>query len=246
MTTLKGQKVVVFGGGSGVGLASAKLLASLGAEVIISGRGTKGLDEAVKSIGPTAVPVVAHAVDGKDVAAVEAFFETIGPFDHLVITAGQTNRGGTFVGDITDKTFRDTFDGKFWVQVTAAHAGARRIRPGGSITFFSGGANRRAMPGMVNIAAVNGALDAIVPTLAVELAPTRVNSISPGTLRTTYWTGVPEAQLQQIFDRMAHALPARRVGTAEDIANAVLFLLTTSYATGTVLAIDGGLPHASL
>jgi NAD(P)-dependent dehydrogenase (short-subunit alcohol dehydrogenase family) len=102
------------------------------------------------------------------------------------------------------------------------------------------------MKGMVNIAAVNGAIDAVVPTLALELAPTRVNSISPGTLRTSYWTGVPDAQLEQIFDRMAKALPVGRVGTADDIANAVLFLLTTGYVTGTVLVVDGGLPHASL
>ena len=243
MALLDGQRVVVFGGGSGVGLASAKLLASHGAEVIVSGRDAKMLDAAAKEIGPRAS---AYPVDGKDVAAVKAFFEKIGAIDHLVITAGQTNRGGNFVTEITDAKFRETFDGKFWVQVTAAHEGARHIKPGGSITFFSGGANRRAMAGMTNIAAVNGALDAIVPTLAVELAPTRVNSISPGTLRTTYWTGVPETQLQQIFDRMANALPARRVGTAEDIANAVLYLLTTSYVTGTVVAIDGGLPHASL
>jgi NAD(P)-dependent dehydrogenase (short-subunit alcohol dehydrogenase family) len=239
---LESQTVVVFGGGSGVGLASAKLLAEKGARVIIAGRGADQLD-VQKELGSRAS---AYAVDGKDVAAVDAFFERIGPFDHLVITAGATNRGGDFVSSITDKTFRETFDGKFWVQITAAHAGARTIRKGGSITFFSGGANRRAIKGMANIAAVNGALDAVVPTLAVELAPTRVNSISPGTLRTSYWKGVEQAQLDQLFDHMAKALPAGRVGTPDDIANTVLFVVTTSYLTGTVLCVDGGLPHAAL
>jgi NAD(P)-dependent dehydrogenase (short-subunit alcohol dehydrogenase family) len=243
LTPLEGKRVVVFGGGSGAGLAAAKLAAERGAEVIIAGRGVEKLDAVKKESGGK---ISTYSVDGKDIAAVEAFFAEVGAFDHLVIPAGQTNRGGSFLDEITDKTFRDTFDGKFWVQITAAHAGARHIRPGGSITFFSGGANRRAMKGMVNIAAVNGAIDAVVPTLALELAPTRVNSISPGTLRTSYWTGVPDAQLEQIFDRMAKALPVGRVGTAEDIANAVLFLLTTGYVTGTVLVVDGGLPHASL
>lgn len=241
--TLEGQKVVVFGGGSGVGLAAAKLLASKGAEVIITGRREDTLKDAAREIGGR---VEARAVDGRSVDAVKAFFAEVGTFDHLLIPAGQSTRGGSFLDNITDRSFRETFDGKFWVQVTAAHQGARHVRRGGSITFFSGGASRRAMPGMANIAAVNGALDAIVPTLALELAPTRVNAISPGTLRTTYWTGVPEEQLDQIFGRMAKALPAGRVGTAEDIANAVLFLVTTSYVTGTVLAVDGGLPHASL
>ncbi|HEY4122413.1 MAG TPA: SDR family oxidoreductase [Byssovorax sp.] len=240
---LEGQKVVVFGGGSGVGLAAARLLASHGAEVVISGRGADKLAKAAKE---SPGDVTGRAVDGRDVAAVKAFFAEVGAFDHLVISAGQTSRGGSFLDDLDDAKLRETFDGKFWVQVTAAHAGARHVRPGGSITFFSGGASRRAMKGMVNIAAVNGAIDAIVPTLALELAPTRVNAISPGTLRTTYWTGVPDAQLEQIFGRMANALPAGRVGTADEIANAVLFLVTTGFVTGSVLAIDGGLPHASL
>jgi NAD(P)-dependent dehydrogenase (short-subunit alcohol dehydrogenase family) len=99
---------------------------------------------------------------------------------------------------------------------------------------------------MTNIAAVNAAIDGIVPTLALELAPTRVNAISPGTLRTSYWTGVPDEQLEAIFERSAQGLPAGRVGNPDDIANAVLFLVTTPFVTGTVLAVDGGLPHSSL
>jgi NAD(P)-dependent dehydrogenase (short-subunit alcohol dehydrogenase family) len=237
---MKGQKVVVFGGGSGAGLAAAKLLASKGAEVIVTGRSLDKMEAARKD------GLSAKAVDGKDVPAVNAFFAELGPFDHLVITAGQTNRGGSFVDDITDQSFRGTFDGKFWVQVNAAHAGARTITKGGSITFFSGGANRRALRGMTNIAAVNAAIDGIVPTLALELAPTRVNAISPGTLRTSYWTGVPDEQLEAIFERSAQGLPAGRVGNPDDIANAVLFLVTTPFVTGTVLAVDGGLPHSSL
>jgi NAD(P)-dependent dehydrogenase (short-subunit alcohol dehydrogenase family) len=240
---LEGQKVVVFGGASGAGLQAAKLLAQKGAKVVIAGRGADKVDTKDASFAGRAT---ATEVDGKDVAAVKAFFEKNGAFDHLVITAGATNRGGSFVEEITDKTFRETFDGKFWVQITAAHEGARFIQKGGSITFFSGGANRKALRGMANIAAVNGALDAVVPTLALELAPTRVNAISPGTLRTTYWTGVPDEQLEQIFDRTAKALPAGRVGTVDDIANAVLFLVSTSFVTGSVLAIDGGLPQSSL
>jgi NAD(P)-dependent dehydrogenase (short-subunit alcohol dehydrogenase family) len=228
-------KIVVFGGGSGVGLAAAKLLAARGDEVIIAGRGVGPL-EGFRTF----------AVDGTNVPAIRAFFEEVGAIDHLVITAGATNRGGSFIGEVTDQTFRETFDGKFWVQVNVAHEGARYVTRGGSITLFSGGANRRALAGMVNVAAVNGALDAIVPTLALELAPTRVNSISPGTLRTTYWTGTPDQQLEQIFDRVAKGLPVGRVGTAEDIARAVQFVIDSGFMTGTVLCVDGGLPHSSL
>jgi NAD(P)-dependent dehydrogenase (short-subunit alcohol dehydrogenase family) len=240
--SLADQHAVVFGGGSGVGLASAKLLVAQGARVSIAGRDRAKLDAAIAGTRG----IEAHVADGRDLQSIRAFFDTVGTFDHLVIPAGQTTRGGSFVDAITEASFRETFDGKFWVQVNVAHAGAKQIRAGGSITLFSGGASRRAMKGMTNIAAVNGALDAIVPPLSIELAPTRVNAISPGTLRTTYWTGTPEAQLDQIMNRMANALPAGRVGTADDIARAVLFLVTSPYVTGTVLAVDGGLPHASL
>ncbi len=112
--------------------------------------------------------------------------------------------------------------------------------------MFSGGASRRAIAGMVNIAAINGAIDALVPTLALELAPTRVNAIAPGTLDTPYYEGMSEDQKRAIFDRMAGLLPAGRVGTAEDIAKAVMFLVTGSYVTGTVLEVDGGIRMASL
>src|SRR5688572_16019150 len=152
MALLEGKTVVVFGGASGAGLAAAKLCSENGAEIVIAGRGAAKLDPKKEGFEGN---VTTKEVDGKDVGAVKAFFAELGAFDHLVITAGQTNRGGSFVDDITDEKFRETFDGKFWVQVTAAHAGARHIRQGGSITFFSGGANRRALKGMVNIAAVN-------------------------------------------------------------------------------------------
>lgn len=233
---LAGQRAVVFGGASGAGLAAAKLLAAEGADVIIGGRGVTT---------PKIEGIEARAVDGKDAAGVRAFFEAIGPIDHLVITAGATNRGAAFI-EMSIDAVRDSFEGKFWVQLTAAHEGARFVTKGGSITFFSGGANRRALPGMLNIAAVNAAIDGIVPGLARELAPTRVNSISPGTLRTSYWEGVPDDAQKAIFDRIANAIPAGRVGTADDVANAVLFLTTTSFVTGTVMAVDGGLPHSSL
>jgi NAD(P)-dependent dehydrogenase (short-subunit alcohol dehydrogenase family) len=171
---------------------------------------------------------------------------SLGAIDHLVITAGATNRGGSFADEITDASLRATFDGKFFVQVNVAQRGAKHVAKGGSITLFSGGANRRALRGMANVAAVNAALDGIVPSLALELAPTRVNSISPGTLRTSYWDGTPDAQLDQIFARTAAGLPAGRVGTADDIARAVAFVIDSPFMTGSVLCVDGGLPHSSL
>lgn len=236
---LAGQRVVIFGASSGVGLATGAVAAGQGAEVVLVARDPDKLAGAAARF--TRKPQL-EAVDGRDAAAVDALFARLSPFDHLVIPAGVTSPGGEFAAKLTRDAFRETFEGKFWVQVNVAFAGARVIRRGGSITFFSGGAAHRALKGMVNVAAVNGALEAIVPTLALELAPTRVNAISPGTLDTPYWTGTPAETKAAIFARQAELLPAGRVGTAEDIARAVRFVLTTPFITGTVLRVDGGLP----
>ncbi len=243
MQSLQGTKAVVFGASSGVGRATAKLLAAHGAQVVLAGRDAARLEEARADAGQDARAVV---VEGREPAALTAFFQGVGAFHHLVIPAGMTNPAGPFVGELTMEGFRQTFEDKFWVQMSVAHAGAPLIVRGGSITLISGGAAHRALPGMVNVAAVNGAIEAVVPTLARELAPTRVNVISPGTLDTGYWRGVPEATLKGIFERAAKALPAGRVGTADDIAEAALFLATNSFVTGQVLQVDGGIELSSL
>lgn len=242
MKKLEGQKVVIFGASSGVGFATAQTLVLHGANVIITAREQDDIGGAAKKI-PGAR---GYAVDGKDEKAIERFFDEIGEIDHLVIPAGATDRGGPFLTEMTQEKFRATFEGKFWVQMNVAHAGGKKVKKGGSITFISGGASHRAMKGMVNIAAVNGAIEAVVPPLALELGPTRVNAISPGTLQTSYWKGVPDEQQQAIFKRVADGLPAGRVGQAEDIADAILFLVTSSFVTGTVLQVDGGLELSSL
>lgn len=241
--TLEGQTAVIFGGSSGVGLATAQTLAKHGARVVVTARDADGIAHALTQIKGDAR---GHAVDGRDESAVRRFFAETGAIDHLVIPAGATDRGGNFLDTMTLPSFRATFEGKFWVQMNVAHEGGRHVTKGGSMTFVSGGAAHRALRGMVNIAAVNGAIEAVVPPLALELAPVRVNAISPGTLSTNYWKGVPEEQQREIFEHIAAALPAGRVGTAQDIANAVLFLVTTSFVTGTVLQVDGGLEHSTL
>lgn len=243
MGRLDDQVAVVFGGSSGVGRATARVLAGEGARVIVTGRDRDRLDEVREEIGGDAEVAV---VDGRDDAAVGALFERLSRVHHVIVTAGETDRGGPFGFELGMDKFRATFEGKFWVQMRVAHAAIPRLERGGSLTLVSGGAAHRALPGMVNVAAVNGAIEAVVPPLARELAPTRVNAVSPGTLNTGYWRGVPQEQLEAIFRRTAEALPAGRVGEASDIADAVLFLCTNRFVTGTVLCVDGGLAHSSI
>jgi NAD(P)-dependent dehydrogenase (short-subunit alcohol dehydrogenase family) len=243
MDRLQGQRVVVFGGSSGVGRATAIAAAAAGAEVVLTGRDPDRVAAAAERAGGNSRGVV---VDGRDPDGIRSLFDALGEIRHLVVPAGQTTRGGAFVGELTLERFRENFDGKFWVQVAVVHAAAPHVQRGGSITVISGGAAHRALPGMTDIAAINGAIEAIVPPLARELAPTRVNAVSPGTLATGYWRGVPQADLDGIFGRVASQLPAGRVGTAEDIAQAVMFLMTSDFVTGTVLAVDGGIAVSSL
>jgi NAD(P)-dependent dehydrogenase (short-subunit alcohol dehydrogenase family) len=243
MTTLDGARVVVFGASSGVGRAAAKRAGQLGARVVLVGREAARLEEARAEAGAGAQ---AFVVDGRDAAALPKLFADVGAIRHLFVPAGMTDPAGKFVGELQMDGFKKTFEDKFWVQMAVAHAAAPHVESGGSITLVSGGAAHRALPGMVNVAAVNGAIEAVVPTLARELAPTRVNCISPGTLNTGYWRGVPDEALQGIFGRVAGALPAGRVGTADDVAEAAVFLMTSSFVTGQVLQVDGGLELSSL
>jgi NAD(P)-dependent dehydrogenase (short-subunit alcohol dehydrogenase family) len=117
---------------------------------------------------------------------------------------------------------------------------AGRISPEGSITLLSGAAAWTPMRGGAITASTNGAVAALVRTLAVELAPVRVNAVSPGIIDTPTWNALPDAQRSAMFDRLAGALPVGRVGTAEDVAEAIMFLMGSGFTTGTVLHIEGG------
>ncbi|GAB4518772.1 MAG: SDR family oxidoreductase [Haliangiales bacterium] len=241
MNTLHQQKAIIFGGSSGIGLASAHALRAAGAEVTIVGRDPDKLAAAAQ-----ATPgLVTAAVDGADPEAVKRFFGQSGEFDHLVMTIG----GGTPpmpFHEIDLGGFRKAFDDKFWAQFATAQAGSRKLRAGGSITFITGAAARRAIPTMVPYAAVNGALDAMVGPMALALAPIRVNAVSPGVIDTPFWGNMPAAARAGYFATVAKKLPAGRVGQPDDVARAVRYLAESGFVTGTVLDVEGGIRHASL
>lgn len=175
-------KVVVVGGSSGIGEATAKMLAAEGAEVIIASRSKEKLQRAAESIGHS---VFARELDMTDDRQVRAFFEVTGPIDHLVISASDTVIGNFLDVDVAEA--RRFFDSKFWGPYVVARAAVPKIRPGGSVTFFGGAASRRGTTGLSCGSAINAAIEALSNTLAVELAPIRVNTISPGLILTPVW-----------------------------------------------------------
>lgn len=233
--SLRDKKVVVLGGSSGMGLAVAKMAADEGAGVIIASRSEEKLRRAADEI---AQPVGTRSLDVTLEHAVKGFFAETGELDHLVVTAA-TGVAGAFL-ELDTPSFRQIFDSKFWGQYFAARYGAQRIREGGSITFFSGVAAAKPVAGLAAYAAVNGAVEALCRSLAVELAPLRVNAVSPGIVDTPAYAGMNPFERKKMFDSLAVQLPARRIGRPEDVATAVIALMKNGYATGSVVYVDGG------
>jgi NAD(P)-dependent dehydrogenase (short-subunit alcohol dehydrogenase family) len=210
----EGQRISVIGGTSGIGAAMARQAAEAGADVIVAGR--RQLDIGAET-------------------SIRDYFAALGPIDHLVVTAAFVRPGPFRTGAVDDA--RASMEGKFWSQyLCARHAQVNR-----SILLFSGVFSRRPAKGMSILAAVNGAVEGLGRALAVELAPVRVNVVSPGLVQgTSAYDGMPAAARDAMYANAAAGLPAGIVGDADSVAGPALGLLASPYATGSVLDIDGG------
>jgi NAD(P)-dependent dehydrogenase (short-subunit alcohol dehydrogenase family) len=232
-----GQRVVIIGASAGIGEAAARAFAERGAAVTITGRSKERLDQAAQRIGR---PVLVAEVDATNRGALDAFFATTGPVDHLVLSASPGAVGVGPFATLDEADLRQAFDGKFFAHVKAIQAALPRLRPDGSVTLVTAASARAAFAGTAALAAANGALETMVPPLAVELAPLRVNAVSPGIIDTHWWAGLPEDQRRAYFESAAASTPARRVGQPEDVADAIVYLAGAGFVTGTVLECTGG------
>ena len=231
-----GSRIVILGGSSGIGLAVAQAAVQAGAEIVIASSNRARLDAALATLPKTAA---GHALDLRDEAAMQALFAEIGPFDHLVYTAGEALQLGALAQtDLVQA--RSFFELRYWGAYAAAKHGAAKIRPGGSITFTSGTAGQRPQAGWSLGASICSAMEGLTRALAVELAPIRVNIVSPGFVRSPLWDPMPEAQREALYSQVASHLPLRHVGTAEEVATTYLYLMAQSYGTGQVVTVDGG------
>ena len=231
----QGQKIVVIGGSSGMGLATAKMAAAEGAVVYIGGRSEERLRQARAQIKGN---VELSTVNVVDEDSVKAFFDKIGEFDHLT-TPGSEAVIGKFL-ELDIRGAKKAFDSKFWGQYRAAKYGAPKIREGGSITFFAGIWSQRPIFGSAPVAAINSAIEGLGRALAVELAPIRVNTVSPGIVDTPMYSGMDPGKRKAMFQGIAASIPGKRVGRPEDIAQTVLYLMANGYTTGSTLYVDGG------
>ena len=229
------QKIVVIGGSSGMGFATARIAAAEGATVVIASRSQEKLQKAKAQIQGN---VDALTVNVMDEASIKAFFDKVGEFDHLT-TPGNEATMGPFLALDTAKA-RAAFDSKFWGQYHAARYGAPRIRAGGSITFFAGIWSQKPVPGGSVVTAINSAIEGLGRALSMELAPVRVNTVSPGIIDTPIYSGMAPADKAKMFNDAAFSIPVKRIGMPEEIAQTVLYLMSNGYQTGSTLYVDGG------
>ncbi|HIE5945123.1 SDR family oxidoreductase [Burkholderia cepacia] len=230
---LNDQRVLVVGGSSGIGEATARAFAEAGATVTIASRDAARLAASKDRIG---FGVSTGLMDITDDASVRAFLDSAGEFDHVVVSAAQTATGPVRGLELDDAYA--AMDSKFWGAYRIARA--VRIRQGGSLTFVSGFLSVRPSKNSVLQGAINAALESLARGLALELAPVRVNTVSPGLIATPLWSKIDAEARDRMYEGAAARLPAGRVGQPEDVANAVLYLASTPYATGSTVLVDGG------
>jgi len=228
---LAGKKIVVVGGSSGIGFSTAELARREGADVIIASRNADRLNAAAEKLGAKAI-----SADVTSDNSIEDLFRACGPVDHVVVTAAQL-RSGPFK-TVAMEDVRATMEGKFWGAWRVARSA--EIRPGGSLTLVSGYLSIRPRPNSAIVGAANGAIESLARSLALELAPVRVNAVSPGIIDTPIRAAMPEAARLDMLAKTAAGLPVGRVGLGEDIARQILAFMTIGFATGSIVYIDGG------
>jgi NAD(P)-dependent dehydrogenase (short-subunit alcohol dehydrogenase family) len=202
-----------------------------GAEVIIASRNPERLAAAADKLNAIAMPA-----DVTSDESVESLFRSCGPVDHVVVTAAQLRTGPFKTVKMED--VRATLESKLWGAWRVARAA--EIRPGGSLTLVSGYLSIRPRSNSAIISVANGALESLARALALELAPVRVNAVSPGIIDTPIRAAMPEAARLDMLAKTAASLPVGRVGLGEDIAQQILAFMTIGFATGSIVYLDGG------
>jgi NAD(P)-dependent dehydrogenase (short-subunit alcohol dehydrogenase family) len=228
---LKQKTVVVVGGSSGIGLATAAIAKREGADVVIASRNPERLKVAAETISARAIPA-----DVTDDQSVSDLLRQCGAVDHVVVTAAQLRSGPFKTVSMAD--VRSTMESKFWGAWRVARAAD--IRVGGSLTLVSGFLSVRPRPAAAIVGAANGALESLTRSLALELAPIRVNCVSPGIIDTPIRAAMSEGARQDMLAKVAAGLPVGRVGLGDDIAQQILSFMTNGFATGSIVNIDGG------
>ena len=237
--SLRGKKVVIIGGTSGIGFAVAEGALAEHDEVVVASSKQVNVDAAVLRLGAGAK---GFAIDVTDEASVAAFFDGLGPIDHVAFTAGDWgDRGGGPIGDVDlDRAAASLLAVRFWGAARVAKHASRHLPPTGSITITDGTLAHRPMKGRALSTAAAGGVEHLAKGLAMDLAPIRVNCVCPAMIRTDVWNSIPEDGREDRFKRMTAHQPLPRIGEPAEVAEAYLYLMKAGYTTGQVLLVDGG------
>lgn len=239
--SLAGRRIVLIGGSSGIGLATAKAAVARGASVVVAGRSAERLDSARHEIGGQ---VETRSLDATEEASVAGFFTAVGAHDHVAVLVptvpdAEARKSVRGFADTPQDTMEIVMRHKFWCQVYCARHARRHLRPGGSIVFITGQAHRKSLPNYPLVAAADAAVEALARELAREFAPLRVNVVAPGLIETPLIRGLPPGH-RDALEALVGPQPVPRMGAVEEIADAILWIMGNGFATGTVLEVDGG------
>ncbi|GAA4161740.1 SDR family oxidoreductase [Gryllotalpicola daejeonensis] len=236
MTVNTSSRIVIIGGTSGLGLAIARRAADSGAAVTIASRRPDSIERALAQLP---AGVVGRAVDASSSSAVAAFFDEVGEFDHLAYTAAE-NLTGLPLAEYTVDRAQEFFGLRLFHALNAVRLAVPHLSTKGSITLMSGTAAFKGGSGWTLGTAVSGAMVSAARSLAVELAPLRVNVVAPGVVRSPLWAQLSDADREGMYAGLAASLPLGRVGEPDDVAKAFLALMDQDYVTGAVSVVDGG------
>jgi len=232
---IQGKRAIVLGGTAGIGLAAARMLQEQGAEVVAVSRSASTRERARKALGEGAT---LRDVDVLDRDALAALFADLAPFDVLVCSATGGDRAlGPFLEMDLDG-FQGSFR-KLWGYTNAVRLGAGQMTRDGSIVLVSGYPARKASPGASAISTVGNAVEGFVRAIAPEIAPRRINVVAPGMIATEMFAMEPAAR-DQMLAQMTQSQLIPRAGTADEVAQAILFLIQNDFVTGTTIDVDGG------
>jgi NAD(P)-dependent dehydrogenase (short-subunit alcohol dehydrogenase family) len=233
---LKNQKIVIAGGSSGIGLATAQLLSATQASVIVTGRDLNKLAK-VKTENPG---IEIFGIDSGDDQELSGFFQQVGKFSHLVITVSGAKGAGPFA-TLSLEDLRAGFEAKFWPHLKTIQAALPYLEKNGSITIITASSTTSRLPGTSGLAAINGALEMMVPILAKELQPLRINAISPGVIDTDWWNFLNPSDKQTSFEEFSKQIDVGRVGQPAEVASLIYSVVTNGYINGSVIYCHGGL-----
>jgi NAD(P)-dependent dehydrogenase (short-subunit alcohol dehydrogenase family) len=233
---LVNKRVILLGGTAGIGLATAQAAAAEGAQVVIVSSSQARVESALQTLPAGSE---GYAVDLADEARVQAFFNQRGAFDHLIFTAGEALQLGELAGTGL-AAVRQAFELRYFGALAAVKYAYPHLRAGGSVVLTTGIASRRPGKGWAVGASICGAIDGLTRALAVELAPIRVNAVSPGVIKTDLWASMPPSEREAMYASIGQGLPVGHVGEAAEVAQTYLYLLRQTFSTGQIVVVDGG------